>query len=172
MSRIPRTLLLVLLASMAASAALATEPGRLHDEKLDEVLVQAEREKLNAMHQEVLQLEDQFFDKFNALNTDHRFNIHCRMEAATMTLIRKRVCRPEFSDEAEREESVAFLDGHAAPWARSVARAKDLELKDHLRKMTARDPELRKALVAWGQAKDKFEKMRAAAMKDHVIVND
>jgi len=48
------------------------------------------------------------YEVFNALNSDDRFDVHCRHEAATGRRMRKHVCRPEFKDEVLGAAGAAF----------------------------------------------------------------
>ena len=65
---------------------------------IDEVTVTGRYEKLSAMRKEYEQLEDKFYDEYNKRNTDHQWDIVCRMEAPTGTRFQSRVCTPVFVD--------------------------------------------------------------------------
>lgn len=76
----------------------------LGDEPLDTVVVQGRRAELAALRQQILQLEDRFYDRFNELNRNPEFDVHCSREARTGTLMKKRGCRAVYEDRALQEE--------------------------------------------------------------------
>ena len=49
------------------------------------------------------------YEVFNALNSDDRFDVRCRHEAATGRRMRKHICRPRFQDEISAAAAEAFM---------------------------------------------------------------
>lgn len=70
---------------------------------LDEVKVIAEREKLNAMREELRKLEEQFFAAYNKANTRPEYEIVCKTEASRSGRLTQRFCEPAFLIEAMRD---------------------------------------------------------------------
>ena len=50
---------------------------------------------------EMERAEEAVYDRFNALNSDHQFDIHCRWEVPINSHISRRVCQPNFLRDAE-----------------------------------------------------------------------
>lgn len=97
-------------------------------EELDEAKVKAT--KLWQMREKMVALEEQFYARYNELNKNDDFDVHCAMEAPLGTRLKKRVCRIEFYEDAQAREAQAFLDGSVAPSADSVM----LERRDEFTK--------------------------------------
>jgi hypothetical protein len=167
-----RATLTVLMAMLAASGAgqAATPLPAGDDNKLDEVLVQADRRQLSIMRIEIVRLEEKFYSNYNALNTDRQFDIHCFFEAATGTLIKQRICRARFVDDATHAEALGFFTGEAAAPASLIILEKNVALKDNMQALIVKNPELRKALVRYNQAQERYAKVRAEKMKGHFVV--
>lgn len=53
----------------------------------------------------LVQIEDDFFDKFNELNLDDDYDVDCYRFKPTGTHISRRVCEPEFFKDARAENS-------------------------------------------------------------------
>ena len=90
---------------LAASVLVST---RLLADPLDEVVVSGQR--IGDLRAEVVRLDDQFYSRYNALNTRRDFDIHCADEAMTGTRLRRRVCRPVFEDLADSEHARTYVD--------------------------------------------------------------
>lgn len=78
-----------------------------HAAELDEVTVNGERVNLDTLRQQIVQLEDQFYDRYNELNTIDDFDVHCIEEARTGTRLIKRSCRAVYQEKALAEEGQA-----------------------------------------------------------------
>lgn len=57
------------------------------------------------LRHQIVQLEDQFYDLYNELNTVDDFDIHCIEEARTGTRFIKRSCRAVYQEQALAEEA-------------------------------------------------------------------
>jgi hypothetical protein len=106
MHPICRPLLISALLAAAAPACFGAAPI---DEptNLDEVTVNGERVKVEALRKQIVQLEDQFYDRYNALNPVDDFDVHCIEEAKTGTRFIKRSCRAVYQEKAIAEEGQA-----------------------------------------------------------------
>jgi hypothetical protein len=94
---------LLLLLSMTAGSATAVDPWP-QEVELDEVLVLGKQAQVDQMRKELVRLEDLFHTRYNELNTNDDFDIHCMIEARTGTRIEKRSCRAIYMERALQEE--------------------------------------------------------------------
>ncbi|MBK6674864.1 MAG: hypothetical protein IPG49_15925 [Proteobacteria bacterium] len=60
--------------------------------------------KLDELRQQVIALEDKFYERYNDVNQNDDFDINCIMEAKTGTRFVKRSCRPAYQEAALRRE--------------------------------------------------------------------
>lgn len=151
-SRAPRRLI----ASLAILAVCMPVAGA--DLVLDEVLVEGTR--LWELRQQMVQLEDKFYALYNELNTDRDFEVHCHIEAPTGRIIKERVCRLAFVENAQEREVQAMLEGHAAPPADAVHQARTPEFEAHFMKVVNSDPRLRKLVRQRESLEQKYDKER------------
>jgi hypothetical protein len=137
---------------------------------LDEVVVSADRNQLQQMREEMLELEDEFYTRFNELNTDRAFEFNCSDTARTGTNFRRKVCRPRFANEAMGDEGRAWMDGIRGPGtqngsaiapARQVIDIKNRQLMLKMVEMVRKDPDLQETLIRYGDLKKKY----SAALK-------
>ena len=147
------------------------------DAALDEVTVNGERVKIEAMRKEIVQLEDRFYDRYNELNTIDDFDIHCIEEAKTGTRFIKRSCRAvyqerAFAEEGQaafkvlqrfREKGPAVADGGPPVPASLTIERRLPEYKKNLEAVTRRDPELARLLEERGKL---IEQVRCGAEED------
>ncbi|MEO6186881.1 MAG: hypothetical protein ABIP83_11360 [Steroidobacteraceae bacterium] len=89
-------------------------PGMSANE-LDEVAVNGKTWR--QLKREVIEAEDRFFKRFNALNTNDDFDIYCRMDKATGTIIPQRQCRIQFLVNAGAIDAQDFYMGLTTPAA-------------------------------------------------------
>jgi hypothetical protein len=99
---------LLLAAPHAQASAPAPAPAAQQSD-LDEIVVQGQRVQLQEMRKELVRLEDRFYARYDELNTNDDFDIHCFKEARTGTRIIKRTCRAVYEDNALQEEGQAAL---------------------------------------------------------------
>ncbi len=151
-------------AAQAPAAAGAGTSGAPHSPTLsgdDEIVVQGRRPA--QLRAEIRLAEDAFYDRFNAIDGDHAYDIVCRDELQTGTHIPRRECRPRFELEAQAGEAAAELQGLEGGIARGSgqfenrANYKQGLLKKKMRKLIAKDPQLQKALKHLVDLKDAYE---------------
>lgn len=96
-------------------------------EELDEAKVKAT--KLWQIRENMVALEEQFFARYNELNKNDDYDVHCSSEAPLGTRFKKRVCRIAYHEDAQAAEAQALLGGYSAPPASMVllARYSDYE---------------------------------------------
>jgi hypothetical protein len=79
-------------------------------ERLDEVTIHGKRAQLDEMRRAFVQLDDRFYERYNELNRNHDFDVHCRDEVRTGTLLKKRSCSAVFEDKAFHDEGTRVLE--------------------------------------------------------------
>ena len=65
---------------------------------VDEVVVT--RQRLSSMRREIERAQEDFYKLFNANTSDHQLDMHCHVETPTGSRVSRRVCRPQFVDNA------------------------------------------------------------------------
>jgi hypothetical protein len=79
-------------------------------EELDQVIVRGNSPKaLAALREEMIRLEDNFFERYNELNTIKDFDVHCKAETSAGTKLKRRTCRANYMSDALAAEG----QGHA-----------------------------------------------------------
>jgi len=169
MRRTLENLRLFLFAAISLPALAATPSSQKAD--LDEVTVNGERVKLEAMRKELVQLEDKFYDRYNELNTNDDFDIHCIEEARTGTRFIKRSCRAVYQERAFAEEGQAafkilqrfrekgpqIADGGPPVPATLIVQRRLPEYKKNLEDVARKDPELTRLLEERGKLIEKYD---------------
>ena len=74
--------------------------------ELDEVAVVGKT--LRQLQREAIKAEDRFYKRFNSLNSRDDFDIHCRMDKPTGTLVPRRQCRIQFLMDAGAIDAKEF----------------------------------------------------------------
>lgn len=126
-------------------------------DQIDPVLVTGERARLAELRDEIVQLEDRFYARYNELNPIRDFDVHCGKEASTGRLVRLRSCRAVYVQEAEaaegevavqrrqwvQEQAGKALQGGGPPVPAGVAiEMRRPAFRQNLREVVERHPEL------------------------------
>src|SRR5262249_40126584 len=78
----------------------ATAPGSTSSDSVEQVIV--EGKPIAQLRLRIRIAEDAFYDRFNEINSDDRYDIHCSMRAITGSRIQHRSCEYQgWSDAAE-----------------------------------------------------------------------
>jgi hypothetical protein len=101
--------ILLLAAPLSVTLAADSAPASDGDDVLDEVHVEGRRGALTGIRQEMVRLEDLFYARYNELNTNDLFDIHCTDTPRTGTLIRRRYCRAVYEARAFETEGREHL---------------------------------------------------------------
>lgn len=176
--------------SLAATAALlicvtaapAAEPPGPQSawpgaQALDEVVVQGRRIELAQLRDQLIQLEDRYYARYNELNTRDIFDIHCADEARTGTRLERRYCRAEFEIRAFQQEGIEHywslfrvMGGESktreavaewippAPPSLQIERRR-AEFRRTMERVTRDNPELVDLLQQRAQLAGKYEKL-------------
>ena len=122
------------------------------------------------LRQKIIVAEDHAFKIFNALNDDDDYDVHCEMVARTGTLIKKRMCLPNFYHRATADEAQVFLGiigmttySPAVPSARNVFNQKFPIFKDKVKKLAMENPEMLDALKKLISLKEELDEQRNVA---------
>jgi hypothetical protein len=126
-------------AQVASSTDAAVTPSQ---EELDQVIVRGTSPKaLAALREEMIRLEDNFFDRYNELNTIKDFDVHCAAETSVGTRLKRRRCQANYMRDALAAEGAGhmeFLKKHPP------SLGKDPPLIDHLPPPAIMDIEIRR----------------------------
>jgi hypothetical protein len=162
---------LLLAATLLLPTMAAAQAHQAAD--LDEVTVNGERVKVEALRRQIVQLEDQFYDRYNELNPIDDFDVHCIEEAKTGTRFIKRSCRAVYQEQALVDEGQAAFkvlqrmhpqqgnrplsdSGPPVP-ATLVIERRLPEYKKNLEEVTRRHPELAGLLEERGKLIERYE---------------
>lgn len=142
-------LVLIQMPSATAEDAVDQAPG-----PMEEITVIGDKSLLQ-LEQEYIQAEDNFFDAFNALVDDWRYEIVCDNEAPTGTRIKLRTCRSRHQMELQSEEGKSyFLRGHNDPAALAAFNMYDKNMRDRIAELADENPRLLEALIEY---RDKYK---------------
>jgi hypothetical protein len=123
---------------------------------IDEVIVQGRYERLSAMRKEYERLEDKFYDEYNKLNTDRRWDVNCRREAPTGSRFTRRVCTPVFVDDIEHDFYANSRGGSVWIWIQP----KREEFKKNMVDAVNSNPKLLELLMKRNAAQLRYEELR------------
>ena len=168
-----RGIALALLAQgVLAAAPTEREPG------LDSVLVEGNRTTLEQLRQEMIRIEDRFYERYNELNIRHDFDVHCVVEAPIGTRFKSRYCRAVFVSNAlqeeGREDTLYHQRIHTTPGGETVViggppppaiqaiEMRRPEFRDNLRDVVRQNPELLRLLRERYALAERYEAVRRA----------
>lgn len=99
--------------AIAAVDTLAGSPAHSlteeEEQELDEVIVSGMT--LRQMRDAIIAAEQRFYDRYNEVNREDDFDIHCRNHAPLGTRIKRRECLIAFQEEAQMMYARAVLNG-------------------------------------------------------------
>ena len=153
-----RTLSLVVLLGLSGSA-LAQEASSSRSEDIEELVVPGRAPE--SLRVEIERLETAVYDRFNALNSDDEFDIHCLEHARTGSNIPSRTCAPNFVIRAESRAAMNTLrDGrsglanhHNPAEQRMRMEQKSRELTAEIQRVAREDEQLLRDLVRLDEIK-------------------
>jgi hypothetical protein len=123
---------------------------------VDEVIVRGRSQQLSQMRKEYEELEDQFYDEYNKLNTDHQWDVSCEREAPTGSRFERRVCTPTFVKSIEHDY---FVNGHhASVW--NWVQPKREAFKKNMADSVNRNPKLLELLMKRKAVEQRYEELR------------
>ncbi len=149
-------------------ADTATTASAKPDEPPDEVIVLGKR--LSQMRKAVTDADDRFFARYNEINKDHDFDVHCIVEAPVGTLIKRRTCRPVFQEKGDEDYARSLLDGTGAIPPEIVRLLHQDEYHKHMLEVVRANPELMKMVSERDVLKKQYEAELKRRMKDKWIL--
>lgn len=144
-----------------AQTSVAQEESTTNDsEEIDEIVVLGAR-SLTLLRQEVVVAEDKFFDLYNELNTDDRYDIICENRRPIGTRIQIRECKAQFVRDAEvdaMQDALMMNDSPANVTAQPVRASKRdyRKLDEKLKKFAVENPDLQEALMEYDHLSKKY----------------
>lgn len=181
---------LVLFALAAAATApawaektVAVTPDDIEQvRELEEVLVRGQR-RLSAARKAIEEAEDRFYLRWNEINGDRAFDIHCYRDAPTGTRLSARVCVPVFVADIQTAAAQATLMGMQGGMAAeggfvalSDGTPRMMLQRQALRKrmleMANSDPELKRALLERARLDQYYQELRKEKFKGRLVVWD
>jgi len=144
-------------------------------EAIEEIRVYGEK-SLVRFRQEVNDAEEIFFERFNALNSDDDFDIHCYREAKTGSHIKRRVCNANYVRRLEaKAHRWALLSLQATGGASYLdpgaeIRKMDKLLYERMERLAVENPELLDALKEFVNMKQAYEKERKDRCEGRIIL--
>lgn len=148
--------------STAAPTSASDNP-----EAMEEVTVEAHRQKLGRLRQQINKAVDDFFDAFNKVNTVAGYETTCSDEKPTGSYIRHHICTPRFVQLATEEETQGFFDGYAAIPASNLVALRMPGYKKQLQALIHSDPRVRQAAADF----DALGQRYAAVSREKVKAN-
>jgi hypothetical protein len=140
--------------ALAQKAQSAPQPAA----DADEVVVEG-RKPAN-VYAEIERLEQSVYDRFNALNSNDEFDIHCFKQAPTGSNIPLRRCAPNFVVEAEAQAAQNTMvgargraDARNAGADPTVLEQKSKALTEEIQRLAREDAQLMKDLVRLDELK-------------------
>src|SRR6185503_441364 len=155
-----KALCILALAACAAPALAqeATPPAVPATQRPDEVIVSGMRpEQIRA---EIERVENAVYERFNALNSNDDFDIHCFEQAPTGSNIPERKCWPNFAARSDQRAAGASLNrmhgmgGGNSRQERMGLEQKGKELTAEIQRVAREDEQLMRDLTRLSQLKE------------------
>jgi hypothetical protein len=156
---IPAALAMTMLAQPAAIAATEAATAR-PEQQLDEFDVKANH--LRQIRQAITEAENRFYARYNDLNTNDDFDVHCTRTAALGTHIARRRCEINFYEQALQEWASATVGGYYAPEPQLVYLERIQDYRKNALQVINRDLQLRKLI----RKRDDLDKLYARRQKE------
>src|SRR6478736_4939194 len=127
--------LVALVVACQAPSAEEADPA-----SVPELSVQSQRERLHALKDELVRLEDQFFSEYNKVNDLWYYNVDCTWEF--VNLASTHLCRPVFQKWSEREAAIRWYNvATGASYANDV-RLRTAGYQKHMVEVVRKNPGL------------------------------
>lgn len=140
----------------------AQEPDSAADDVLEEITVYGEKTTLELKREYEL-AEEKFFNLYNELNDDWRFDVVCRREAPTGSHIKQQVCWTRYELLAREQEGKSKLfRGYVDPGMMAEELFVDKEMRNRIAGLAEEDPGLLKVLIEY---RDKYQAYQSERKK-------
>ena len=178
--------LLVLALVLGPSAALAAEtaaiapPNVTEVKALEEIVVTGDLNSLSGAKNAVIEAEDRFYARYNDLNKDDLYDVHCRLETPKdhHSRISSRVCEPAYIGEGTHSEAMRLYLPNSNGGTVNLTSTESIrlaglpELKKRTLELIRKDPELLRALLERARLQQHYDALRKQKLKDRRIVWD
>jgi hypothetical protein len=150
---------LVVLLGLGAPAIAQETRSLPQGEDVEEVIVPGRRPE--NLRVEIERLEGAVYERFNALNSDDEFDIHCLKQAPTGSNIPLRTCTPNFVIRAEAASAAGMLTDGRTGAGNNFSRAeltmlmeeKSRKLTEEMQRVAREDERLLRDLVRLDELK-------------------
>ena len=159
-------ILLLGAAVVAAQEQPRTAPPTPRDGTIDEIIVTGK--SLLRLEHEALRAEEAFYKAFNAVNTDHQFDVRCEDRTRANSHFGDRVCVAAFVANLEADDTRAFLQGLPQPPTYALMAEKTKQLRQKLLDAARQSPAVGAALIEAANARTAYEKENARRCADRV----
>ena len=137
------------------------------EETMEEITITGQKQ-IFSLRKQIILAEDRAFKLYNELNDDDTYDIHCTMEAPIGSNLKRRICVPNFYWRATADNASEFLGligGYSnysapSPSAKSVFAYQYPILKDKVRELAKKSPELLDALRKNFELNEELKKTR------------
>ena len=152
---------IVLLLVMPVSGGGQSEPVLAEETSgtIEEVIVLGSK-SLGKLRQEMYRAEEALYDQLNSFNTDDDFHFRCHREAPIGSHIKRRVCRPNFVGKLLAEATQRMLWGGPYVYPAAEINKMNERLLADMTETAHEQPEVRKALVKYHEAKQTLKSER------------
>jgi len=139
--------------SGTATATAQTPKDSSRITSLDEIVVSGKLDTLSGIRQALIDADDRFNARYNALNSDHDYDIVCRLETPTGSHIAIRLCQARIVDELTAAQGRTFfrnLSSNATTLTGSpdsVRKETNVEVARRTLALLKTDPELQHDLL-------------------------
>lgn len=162
--------------ALAARTEAITPVDVTQVKALDEIVVGGDRNSLSAARKAVVEAEDRFYARFNAINDDPAYDMRCSRRAPTGSLVERRVCLPRLVDdaiEANTQEMLRTTGGpvYVVPPETLYASAIP-EQKRRMLALLKKDPELLRALLERARLQQHYDELHKRKFDGHWVVLD
>ena len=142
------------------------------DEPIEEITAYGQKTLLNLKYA-AYQAEDSFFNLFNELNGDDRFDVYCEKRARKGSRIRTRQCwspfEREIDEDAARDYFLTGGSGFVALQNEGKIRQMRKKQAEMLKTMVSENPELQQRYVELGKANLRFAEERNKRCEGRII---
>ncbi len=130
------------------------------------------QQSLTQLQRQIDQAQDRMFGMFNELNDDDRYDIHCRKERRTGTILSQRVCKPGFlrnSTSLNANAYLATLQGGAAvssPDPQAESGYHYPILREKMNALAGQNPEFAEAVAKHYELSEELKRRTSAASEE------
>jgi hypothetical protein len=149
--------------------------GKIEEYVLDEITVTADS-SLRSLQMSVIRADESKFELFNKLNSTDDFDITCKCQTPTGTLIRHWSCVAGYMEKARAEDMDHW---HASDWKATPRSDRQLSiefadkhraLKKEMIDLAVKHPELATAMIKSHELRQLYEEKRKIRFKDSIMI--